>query len=71
MNQQKEAGLFKYTPSQKIGDAVKSDPRGVAKDAAKIVVGGVTAKTGLGFCTTGLGCAAGMTCPAIFGPVET
>jgi filamentous hemagglutinin len=40
--------------------AVKSDPVGVAKDAAKVVVGGVTAKTGLGFCTTGLGCAAGI-----------
>ncbi|MCF7695981.1 filamentous hemagglutinin, partial [Mycetohabitans sp. B2] len=60
VNQRKEAGLFKYTPGQKIGDAVKSDPVGVAKDAAKVVVGGVTAKTGLGFCTTGLGCAAGI-----------
>jgi filamentous hemagglutinin len=60
VNQRKEAGLFAYTPLQKIGDAVKSDPVGVAKDAAKVVVGGVTAKTGLGFCTTGLGCAAGI-----------
>ncbi|MCF7694932.1 hypothetical protein KPG66_01970 [Mycetohabitans sp. B2] len=59
VNQQKEAGLFKYTPGQKIGDAVKSDPVGVAKDAAKVVVGGVTAKTGVGLCTTGLGCTVG------------
>jgi filamentous hemagglutinin len=60
VNQQKEAGLLKYTSIQKIGDAVKSDPGGVAKDAAKVVVGGVTAKTGLGLCITGLGCAAGI-----------
>ncbi|WP_338862083.1 hemagglutinin repeat-containing protein [Mycetohabitans rhizoxinica] len=59
VNQRKEAGLFKYTPGQKIGDAVKSDPVGVAKDAAKVVVGGVTAKTGVGLCTTGLGCTVG------------
>ncbi|WP_153100239.1 hypothetical protein [Paraburkholderia hayleyella] len=60
VNRQKEAGLFNYTPGQKIGDAVKSDPVGVAKDTAKVVVGGITAKTGLGLCTTGLGCAAGI-----------
>ncbi|CBW75270.1 Hemagglutinin-like protein [Mycetohabitans rhizoxinica HKI 454] len=59
VNQRKEAGLFKYTPGQKIGDAVKSDPGGVAKDAAKVVIGGVTAKTGVGLCTTGLGCTVG------------
>ncbi|WP_338859832.1 hemagglutinin repeat-containing protein [Mycetohabitans rhizoxinica] len=59
VNQQKEAGLFKYTPGQKIGDAVKSDPGGVVKDAAKVVIGGVTAKTGVGLCTTGLGCTVG------------
>jgi filamentous hemagglutinin len=59
VNQQKEAGLFKYTPGQKIGDALKSDPGGVAKDAAKVVIGGVTAKTGVGLCTTGLGCTVG------------
>jgi filamentous hemagglutinin len=28
VNQKKEAGLFVYTPLQKIGDAVKSDPIG-------------------------------------------
>ncbi len=59
VNRQKEAGLFNYTPGQKIGDAVKSDPVGVAKDVAKVVVGGVTANTGGAFCTTGLGCAVG------------
>ncbi|PPB83488.1 hypothetical protein B0O95_1072 [Mycetohabitans endofungorum] len=58
-NQQKEAGLFKYTPGQKIGNAVKSDPGGVAEDVAKVVVGSVTAKTGAGLCTTGLGCTVG------------
>jgi filamentous hemagglutinin len=40
VNQQKEAGLFAYTPIQKIGDAVHSDPLGVAKDTAKVVLGG-------------------------------
>ncbi|WP_198345476.1 hemagglutinin repeat-containing protein, partial [Burkholderia ubonensis] len=59
VNQQKEAGLFEYTPWQKAGDALKNDPVGVAKDTAKIVVGGVTAKTGAGLCTTGLGCTVG------------
>lgn len=59
VNQQKEAGLFEYTPLQKVGDALKNDPVGVAKDTAKIVVGGVTEKTGAGLCTTGLGCAVG------------
>jgi hypothetical protein len=60
VNNQKEAGLFDYTPGQKITDMVKSDPLGTAKDAAKVVLGGVTAKTGVGLCTSGLGCAAGV-----------
>ncbi|MEX3857196.1 hemagglutinin repeat-containing protein [Paraburkholderia sp. BR10923] len=60
VNRQQEAGLFVYTPTQKIGDAVHSDPVGVAKDGAKLVLGGVTAKTGVGLCTTALGCAAGV-----------
>lgn len=38
----------------------KSDPWGVAKDVAKVVVGGVTTKTGAGLCSSGLGCAAGV-----------
>ncbi|MCG1018703.1 MULTISPECIES: hemagglutinin repeat-containing protein [Burkholderiaceae] len=61
VNQQKEAGLFEYTSGQKIGDAVKSDPVGVVKDVAKVVAGGVTAKTGATICaTTGVGCVAGV-----------
>jgi filamentous hemagglutinin len=56
---QKEAGLFNYTPLQKIGDVVQSDPAGVAKDVSKVAIGGVTAKTGGALCTTGLGCVAG------------
>lgn len=59
VNNQKEAGLFNYTPGQKITDMVKSDPLGTAKDAAKIVTGGLTAKTGAALCTNALGCAAG------------
>jgi filamentous hemagglutinin len=59
VNQQKETGLFAYTPIPKIGDAVQSDPLGVAKDSAKVVIGGVTAKTGAGLCTTGAGCVPG------------
>jgi hypothetical protein len=55
-----EAGLFVYTPGQKIADMVTSDPLGVAKDALKVAVGGVTVKTGAGLCTSGLGCAAGV-----------
>lgn len=60
VNNQLEAGLFVYTPLQKIGNMAASDPWGVAKDAAKVVLGGVTAKTGVGLCTSGLGCAAGV-----------
>src|SRR5580698_5282868 len=59
VNQQKETGLFAYTPMQKIGDAVQSDPLGVAKDAGKIATGGLTVRTGAGLCATGLGCALG------------
>ncbi|TDY23646.1 hypothetical protein B0G81_4033 [Paraburkholderia sp. BL6665CI2N2] len=57
---QKEAGLFNYTPEQKVTDMVKSDPLGIAKDAAKVVVGAVTVKTGVGLCATALGCSAGV-----------
>ncbi len=60
VSNQKEAGLFDYTPTQKIADMVQSDPLGTAKDAAKVVLGGVTTKTGVGLCTSGLGCAAGV-----------
>ncbi|BBU31401.1 hypothetical protein BTHE68_51350 [Burkholderia sp. THE68] len=59
VNNQKETGLFNYTPGQKITDMLKSDPLGTAKDAAKIVTGGLTAKTGAALCTNGLGCTAG------------
>lgn len=59
VNNQKEANLFVYTPGQKVTDMVKSDPLGTAKDAAKIVTGGLTAKTGAALCTNGLGCTAG------------
>jgi filamentous hemagglutinin len=60
VSRRQEAGLFVYTPMQKIGDVVQSDPVGAAKDTAKIVLGGVTAKTGAGICaTTGVGCATG------------
>lgn len=57
---QKRAGLFDYTPFQKAGDAIQSDPLGVAKDAIKVAVGGVAVKTGATICaTTGVGCALG------------
>ncbi|CCD36859.1 unnamed protein product [Candidatus Paraburkholderia kirkii UZHbot1] len=46
VNNQKEAGLFDYTPGQKVTDMVKSDSLGVGKDAAKIAAGGLTVKTG-------------------------
>ena len=32
VSRQTEAGLFNYTPLQKVGDAVQSDPLGVTKD---------------------------------------
>ncbi|GLU34045.1 hypothetical protein WKR88_04985 [Trinickia caryophylli] len=60
VNGQKEAGLFDYTPGQKIADMFKSDPLGVVKDGAKIVTGALTTKTGAALCTTSLGCAAGV-----------
>lgn len=60
VNNQLEAALFVYTPLQKVADMATSDPWGVAKDAAKVVLGGVTAKTGAAICTTtGVGCALG------------
>jgi filamentous hemagglutinin len=59
VNRQKEAGLFNYTPLQKVVDAVQSDPVGVTKDVAKVGVGFVTAKTGGMICGSGLGCALG------------
>ncbi|MGU7817101.1 hemagglutinin repeat-containing protein, partial [Burkholderia sp. AW49-1] len=59
VNQQKNSGLFDYTFLQKSGDAIKNDPVGVAKDATKIALGGMTAKTGAALCTTGIGCVAG------------
>ncbi|HHY6929142.1 TPA: hemagglutinin repeat-containing protein [Burkholderia ambifaria] len=59
VNQQKSSGLFEYTFLQKSGDAIKNDPVGVAKDATKIALGGMTAKTGAALCTTGIGCVAG------------
>ncbi|WGY72835.1 hemagglutinin repeat-containing protein [Burkholderia cepacia] len=67
VNRQKEAGLFDYTPMQKVGDALKNDPVGVAKDTAKVVVGGVTVKTGAGLCASGLGCALGGGGMIVFG----
>jgi filamentous hemagglutinin len=59
VNRQQEAGLFVYAPTQKIGDAIQSDPSGVAKDTVNVLLGGLTAKTGAGICTTGLACALG------------
>ncbi|MGN5476823.1 hypothetical protein ACTMU2_07255 [Cupriavidus basilensis] len=60
VHHQQEANLFVYTPAQKVGDAVRSDPLGVAKDAAKVVLGGVTTKTGWRSARQGIGCAAGV-----------
>ncbi len=60
MNLQKQAGLFDYTLAQRTGDAVKSDPIGIAKDGFKAVTGVATALTGGTICGTSLvGCAAG------------
>lgn len=59
VNRQQEAGLFAYTPPQKIADMVKSDPLGVGKDALKVGVGIVTAKTGGLLCGSAVGCAVG------------
>ncbi len=59
VGQRKRAGLFDYTPRQKIGDAVKSDPVGIAKDTLKVGLGIVTAKTGGVLCGSGFGCAVG------------
>ncbi|NOV26566.1 filamentous hemagglutinin N-terminal domain-containing protein [Cupriavidus necator] len=59
VHRQQEANLFVYTPLQKASDALRSDPVGVAKDATKVLLGGVTTKTGVALCTSGIGCAAG------------
>jgi hypothetical protein len=68
VNNQMEAGLFVYTPGQKIVDMVTSDPLGVAKDVAKAALGAVTVKTGASICaTTGVGCALGGGGMVVFG----
>ncbi|RQR49426.1 hemagglutinin, partial [Burkholderia sp. Bp9126] len=59
VSQQKGSGLFDYTALQKAGDAIKYDPIGVAKNGAKVAVGGATTVTGMGLCSTALGCTAG------------
>lgn len=59
VNRQQKAGLSVYTPTQKITNMVKSDPLGVGKDVAKVVTGGLTARTGAALCANGLGCTAG------------
>jgi filamentous hemagglutinin len=59
VTRQQEAGLFNYTPRQKITDMVKSDPLGVGKDALKVGLGAVTAKTGGLLCGSAAGCAVG------------
>ncbi|MCG5075168.1 hypothetical protein [Paraburkholderia tagetis] len=59
VNNQKESGLFDYTPTQKIGDMVQSDPLGVAKDAAKTGLGVYMAATGAKACATGAACGVG------------
>ncbi|MCI3207171.1 hemagglutinin [Pandoraea capi] len=59
VEQLKVGGLFGYSSLEKVGDALKSDPVGVAKDTAKIVVGGVSTKTGVALCGTGFGCTVG------------
>ncbi|WP_175197347.1 hemagglutinin repeat-containing protein, partial [Paraburkholderia caffeinitolerans] len=59
VNNQKEAGLFDYTPTQKIGDMVKSDPLGVAKDAATMGIGAYITATGVKYCATGVACGVG------------
>src|SRR5579863_9509145 len=59
VNRQKEAGLFDYTPLQKVGDALQSDPVGVAKDIAKAGVGLATVMNGGVLCGSGAGCAIG------------
>ena len=65
---QKQTGLFDYSPLQKVGDAIQSDPVGVAKDAFKVAVGGVAVKTGATICaTTGVGCSLGGGGMVLFG----
>ncbi|MGF6810169.1 filamentous hemagglutinin [Paraburkholderia sp. Clong3] len=59
VNNQKEAGLFDYTPTQKISDMLKADPFGVAKDAAKTGLGAYMATTGARVCATGAACGVG------------
>lgn len=59
VNRQQEAGLFNYTPGQKITDMVKSDPLGVGKDAAKMGLGELVAATGVRYCATGVACGIG------------
>ncbi|HKR38982.1 MAG TPA: hypothetical protein VJU59_04750 [Paraburkholderia sp.] len=59
VNNQKEAGLFNYTPTQKISDMLKADPLGVAKDAAKTGLGAYMATTRAKVCATGAACGVG------------
>ncbi|MDR5735817.1 hypothetical protein QCE47_26185 [Caballeronia sp. LZ025] len=54
VNNQKEGGLFNYTPGQKFMDMVMSDPLGVGKDAAKAGLGALVTAAGVRYCATGL-----------------
>jgi filamentous hemagglutinin len=56
---QKQTGLFDYTPLQKVGDAVQSDPVGVAKDLVKVGAGLAAAKVGGVLCASAAGCGVG------------
>jgi filamentous hemagglutinin len=59
VNDQKQAGLFDYAFGEKIGDAVKSDPFGVARDLAKVGTGLAAAKVGGLLCVSVAGCGVG------------
>jgi filamentous hemagglutinin len=56
---QKQTGLFGYAFSQKVGDAVMSDPVGVAKDLLKVGTGLTAAKVGGLLCASAAGCGLG------------
>ncbi|TAM52854.1 MAG: filamentous hemagglutinin N-terminal domain-containing protein [Paraburkholderia sp.] len=56
---QKQTGLFGYTPVQKVGDAIQSDPVGVAKDLVKVGAGLAAAKVGGVLCASAAGCGVG------------
>jgi hypothetical protein len=69
VSRQKEAGLFDYTPRQKIADTIKGTGMPVIKDGLKVATGTMAVAGGITACSSLAGCALGGPA-AVFGAGE-